>query len=154
MKLDRTKPFGKVSPPMSVPGCEMPAHYEQDNILFDSQDRPVDKKLWDDEDDVAPAAPAPKAAAAPAPGKVKGTPKTPAPAGKKAAAAAPANQTAAAGTGIDLAAWGRGQADFLSQEIFKAVRSKYNVVLSERRDVVDLLITEKVITAEEARKDV
>lgn len=150
MKLDRTKPFGKVSPPMSVPGCEMPAHYEQNEILFDSQDRPVDKKLWDDEDDVAPAAPAPKAATAPAPGKVKGTPKA-APAGKKAAAA-PA--PAAAGTGIDLAAWGRGQADFLSQEIFKAVRAKYNVVLSERRDVVDLLITEKVITAEEARTDV
>lgn len=155
MKLDRTRPFGKVSPPMTVPGCEMPAHYEQDDILFDSQDRPVDKKLWDDGDDVAEA-PAPAAkAAAPAPGKVKGTPKTAAapkaPAGKKAAAtAAPAADT----SGVDLAAWGRGQKDYLSQEVFKAIRGKFNAVLSERRDAVDLLIKEKVITAEEARRDV
>jgi hypothetical protein len=72
----------------------------------------------------------------------------------KKPADAPAAAAPAAGTGIDLAAWARGQKDYLPPELFKAIRGKYNVQLSQRRDAIELLIKEGVVTAAEARKDI
>jgi hypothetical protein len=57
-------------------------------------------------------------------------------------------------TGVDLAAWARGQTDYIFSEVAKELRSKYNVRLTERRDAVDFLVAEGVITAKEARRDV
>lgn len=55
---------------------------------------------------------------------------------------------------VDLAAWGRGQKEYIFGEVRKTIRAKYSTSVTERRDAVDLLIAEKVITAAEARKDI
>ncbi len=55
---------------------------------------------------------------------------------------------------VDLAAWARGQNEYIFGEIRKSIRSKYSTSVTERRDAIDLLIAEKVITAAEARKDI
>lgn len=54
---------------------------------------------------------------------------------------------------IDLAAWGRGQKEYLFGDVRKAIRSKYSTSVTERRDAVNLLVDEKVISAAEARQD-
>lgn len=39
MKLDRSKPFGKISGEIYIPdGCDRPAHYEQAGLMFDAHD--------------------------------------------------------------------------------------------------------------------
>lgn len=58
------------------------------------------------------------------------------------------------GTGIDLAAWGRGKTEYLFGDIRKEIRSRYGKVVTERHDAVDFLIEQGLITAESARKDV
>jgi len=55
---------------------------------------------------------------------------------------------------IDLAAWARGQKDYLFGDIRKLIRAKYHASVTERRDALSLLIDEKVIQAAEARKDI
>lgn len=65
---------------------------------------------------------------------------------------APAPQGKA--SGVDLAAWGRGQKEYLFGDIRKAIRAQYGRLVTERHDAVDLLIEQRVITAESARKDV
>lgn len=55
---------------------------------------------------------------------------------------------------IDLAAYARGQKDYLFGDVMKAMRSKYHVVFTERRDVVNFLVDNSVIPAHQARKDV
>jgi hypothetical protein len=59
---------------------------------------------------------------------------------------------------VDLRAWGCGTKEYLSAEVIKAVREKYykQIGVGEhwRRDVVDLLLEEKVITAAQARRDI
>lgn len=55
---------------------------------------------------------------------------------------------------VDLAAWARGQQEYLSGDVFKALKQKHSVNITERRDAVDFLITEGVIKASEARADV
>jgi len=58
---------------------------------------------------------------------------------------------------LDLAAWGRGQKEYLFAEVRKAIRTKFGRTIAgehERTDAVDFLIEAKVITAAEARKDV
>jgi hypothetical protein len=61
-------------------------------------------------------------------------------------------------TTVDLRAWGSGQKEYRSAEVIKAVRDKYSLQVGAgdhwRRDVVELLITEKVISAAQARRDV
>jgi hypothetical protein len=148
MKFNAQQPFGKVSPPMALDKWDTAAHYEQNGILYDSQQQPCDpdirKAIEAKQDAKAEAAAAPKPAAKAKPAKK----------GVDAPAAESAPAPAVAGTGLDLAAWGRGQKDYLPPELFKAIRAKYNVQLSQRRDALDLLIKEKVITAAEARKDI
>lgn len=56
--------------------------------------------------------------------------------------------------GVDLAAWARGQKEYLFAEVRKAIRAKYGSVVTERDDAVDLLVDNKLITQAEARKDV
>lgn len=55
---------------------------------------------------------------------------------------------------IDLAAWARGQKDYLFGDIRKSIRVKFHASVTERRDALSLLIDEKVIQAAEARKDI
>lgn len=55
---------------------------------------------------------------------------------------------------VDLAAWARGTTDYLFGEVQKAVRSKHNKHVTERRDAVNFLVDEGVIRANEARQDV
>jgi hypothetical protein len=71
---------------------------------------------------------------------------------KKTEADAPAKPNSK--SGIDLAAWARGQKHYLAGEVFKALRNEYHVQLSERRDAVDFLIAQGVIEASQARTDV
>lgn len=58
---------------------------------------------------------------------------------------------------IDLAAWARGQREYLFAEVRKGIRTKFNKQITgeyERRDAVEFLVEMKVISAAEARKDV
>jgi hypothetical protein len=57
-------------------------------------------------------------------------------------------------TGVDLAAWGRGQKEYLWGEVRKAIKSEFGRNVSERDDAVEFLIGEGIITSEEAREDV
>lgn len=166
--LDQARPFGKVSPPLDLDGCEMPAHYEQDGVLFDAHGHPCRKE---DEKKPAPAVVA-KVEAAPVVETVVIAPVEPpveaSPRQKRAAARAAANTKAPSPEpipaapppsngvvdGVDLAAWGRGQQEYLFAEVRKAVKKGYGVQLAERRGVVDFLIEQRVITAAQARKDV
>lgn len=196
MKLDRSKPFGRVAPPMEVPGFDRPAYYEQDGTLFDAHDLALA--------DEAPAVvEKPKGEAAPALSvedlingadtlaypvfhrgakailgdkcpsgkraivaaltdakavyderKAKHAAPAPAVAAVTAPESPPRTTTAPSKAGIDLAAWGRGQRDYIFTEVQKAVRTTYHAQLSERRAVVEFLIEQGVITAAEARRDV
>ncbi|MEK9811088.1 MAG: hypothetical protein VW362_11615 [Candidatus Nanopelagicales bacterium] len=59
MKLDRSKPFGKITGEPFIPeGCDRPAAYDQNGLLFDAHDRLIEKGKpasivpHDDPDDV------------------------------------------------------------------------------------------------------
>lgn len=222
-RLDKSRPFGKVSPPLDVAGCDVPAHYEQGGRLYDAHGHvlmtPEVRNELNRRSAMAAASPAAPIDAPSAPQAQTGgaatapdqstaafllavAPTMPyatlvkrarlilgnaTPTGKKAimdalanaagakpvavpatpaaAASGPASATveqppaqsnvgAPVSDGLDLTAWGRGQTNYLIGELRKAFRERYHVNLTERRDMVDLLITEKVITAEEARNDV
>lgn len=76
---------------------------------------------------------------------------------KNAAPQAPDDQgkkASAPSTGVDLAAWGRGQREYLWGEVRKAIKTTYGRNTQERDDAVEFLVTEGIITAAEARKDV
>lgn len=177
-KLDRTRAFGKISPPMEVAGYELSAHYEQDGGLFDAHDcecvmpgaapqpepvpvsEPVHVLAHETArggDAVEAAPPADAADPAPVnPRKARAQKRALEQAQTAAPPPVPAPPPPANGIvdGVDLAAWGRGQKDYLFGEIRKAVRKGYHAQLTERRDVIDLLIAQRVIAAAEARKDV
>lgn len=55
---------------------------------------------------------------------------------------------------VNLAAWGRGKQQYIFGEVAKAIRTKFHKQVSERRDAVDFLIEQGVVSAAEARKDV
>ncbi len=40
-KLNRNKPFGKITPPYDMPDLDRAAHYEQDGMFFDGHDREI-----------------------------------------------------------------------------------------------------------------
>lgn len=228
-KLDRKRPFGKISPPYQQENFDRAAFYEQDGRFFDQHDReivpgiplaeqlakvdaaagtesrhpldhdgdgrpggslpagPVDSAMTPAEllrqaDEMpwaqfrkqaklifGPTCPASKEdikralqeaiagmqtrekvrmeRALDAPAAKKAEP----PQAKPAAQAAPQDKAA---TGVDLAAWGRGKQEYLFGDIRKAIRAQYNRVVTERRDALDLLIEQGVITAESARRDI
>ena len=171
--LDQARPFGKVSPPLDLDGCEMPAHYEQDGVLFDAHGHPCRKE---DEKKPAPAVVAVAAekmvgnaptvtepvVIAPVEPPVEASPRQKRAAARAANAKAPSPEPIPAAPppsngvvdGVDLAAWGRGQQEYLFAEVRKAVKKGYGAQLAERRGVVDFLIEQRVITAAQARKDV
>jgi hypothetical protein len=70
------------------------------------------------------------------------------------AASSPAPPPPPANVRIDLAAWGRGQKEYIWGEILKELRNKYKVQFSKKRDAVLFLVDSGVITAAQARKDV
>lgn len=70
----------------------------------------------------------------------------------KRRAQAPAVATST--SGVDLAAWARGQKEYLWGEVRKEIKTKFGRNVSERDDAVEFLITQEVITAGEARQDV
>lgn len=203
MKLDRSRPFGKIAPPMVVEEADAVAHYEQDGALFDAFDAKIIAKsetprhaatvtaTTDDSGEGEPISveallaqaetmpyqrlvknakvilgdkcPTGKKAIiadleaaheAYAARKAKAAERTAAVAAPPAVTPSPVAAPAGSKTGIDLAAWGRGQKDYLFGEVQKAVRTQYHAQLSERRAVVEFLIEQKVITAAEARRDV
>ncbi len=166
--LDHMRPFGKVSPPLDIDGCEMAAHYEQDGILFDAHGapcRPEDAKAEKvpAKKEAAPAPVEPVVAPVVAEAAVDTSPRQ-----KRAAARAAANAKAPAPEaipapppptngvvdGVDLAAWGRGQREYLFNEVRKAIKKGYGAQFTERREAVDFLIEQRVIVAAQARKDV
>ena len=57
-------------------------------------------------------------------------------------------------TSVDLEAWARGKKDYLIGDLRKAFKLKYNKVITERRDALDFLIEQRVVTPQEARKDI
>jgi hypothetical protein len=66
--------------------------------------------------------------------------------------APPAQQPPAAG-GIDLAMWAMGKQDYLWPHVRSAIRAKYSRVVEKRRDAVHLLVDEKLIPGNLARRD-
>lgn len=212
-RLDRTKGFGKIAPPMDVDGCPRPAYYEQDGILFDAHDlecvtgaaavenKVPAKKAEPADDDLSVSTLLRDADQIPWPKFLKSAKRvlgSECPSGKAAIVEAlrtavaayearrgrtgvapvaenvvdepdvemdaepvvtqpppsPAPMLSTVTTGVDLAAWARGQKDYLFSEVRNAVRKQYSAQLSERRDVVNLLVEAKVIAAHEARRDV
>lgn len=57
-------------------------------------------------------------------------------------------------SGIDLAAWGRGQQEYLWGDVRKAIKSEFGRNVTERDDAVEFLVEQGKITAAEARQDV
>lgn len=199
MKLDRTKPFGKISGDLFVPdGCDRAARYEQGGKFFDVHDRLIEPGVKvsivpteDDgpaEDDAAgagmsvaellrqadsmhwrslkkaaavvlgPECPASKMqiiealqAAQRGFDERAGRRKTVHVAGEQITTERPSGLSK---TGVDLAAWGRGQKEYLWGEVRKAIKTEFGRNVSERDDAVEFLIGEGILTSEEAREDV
>ena len=199
MKLDRSKPFGKISPALLEDDFDRPAYFEQDGKLYDAHDRlnepdkPIEGApgaIETSEDDgagdaaVMPAsqlladadvmpwarfrAQAKAILGATCPGdknsikaalreaiakvqerSVKRSHSTP---GMTWDAATGGKEQAKGG--VNLAAWGQGQTEYLFGDIQKALRTTFAKQVSERRDAVDFLIEQGVITATNARTDV
>jgi hypothetical protein len=57
-------------------------------------------------------------------------------------------------TDLDLAAWGKGEVDYLSSELLEAIDGRFDRVVTTRREALDLLLQEGVVTVAEARQDV
>lgn len=57
-------------------------------------------------------------------------------------------------SGIDLAAWGRGQQEYLWGDVRKAIKAEFGRNVTERDDAVEFLVEQGKITAAEARQDV
>ena len=227
MKLNRSKPFGTVNPPETMPGTDRAAAYAQDGKWFDAHDREIvsGQKLGAEEvarikTEVAqaqakteqPLSPAeliadantlpyavfqreakrilgdtcpagkeqivaalkkavgeyterqqkrghkprakPDVADADPPDTDAESSKT-APASERSSAS---TKAAKAGKGaIDLAAWARGNANYLFGDVRKAIRQEYGKQISganEKMEALDFLIENKVITAAQARKDI
>jgi hypothetical protein len=68
--------------------------------------------------------------------------------------AAPPPVEAKSKVGVDLAAWGRGEKNYLFGEIQKEIRGQHSKQVMTRRDAVDFLIEKRIITAKAARTDV
>jgi hypothetical protein len=102
-----------------------------------------------------PATPKEKPAVAPVPSRKPAAPQSAsAPVAAAPAKPAGAKPAAANGTaGIDLAAWGRGEANYLNGQLTKAAKAQFSVAFTERRDILDHLIAEGVVSADEARTD-
>jgi len=213
-KLNQTRPFGRITPPYSVPGTGRLAAYEQEGRFYDAHmalisteppraaaptpapviaPPPAEVSPAAVEAVMAPAEPA-EPAAAPAPAAQMGPaeliaashsmgwPKFRAEAQRvlgpacppskggiiaaleamvsgvstvaQPASSGPVNPDSPVIDGIDLAAWARGQKEYLFGDIQKALRKGYSRQVHERVDAVNFLIDEKVIAADEARKDV
>lgn len=58
----------------------------------------------------------------------------------------------AAPEGVDLAAWARGEREYLFGAVQKAIRALYHRQVTETRDAIDVLIEEGVIDAARARR--
>lgn len=198
MRLDRSKAYGKITPPLLEPEFDRPAYFEQNGKLFDAHERliepgqPLEEPEQDDgigddgltdvpdvmpatqllaDADVMPWArfraqakailgdtcPADKnsikAALREAIAKVQerqGKRSGP----QKSAGLTWDGITGKAGNGVNLVAWGQGQTEYLFGEVQKAIRTTYHKQIAERRDAVDFLIEQGVITAANARTDV
>lgn len=194
MKLDRSKPFGKIAGDMFIPdGCDRPAHYEQGGMFFDAHDRVIEAGKavsivpTEDDDDAgdtdapemtvaqllqqadmlhwrkfkAHAAkvlgdecPASKAAIIEKLHEVQKTFDARLAQKKKAAPAQVVAPVATGNKGVDLAAWARGQKEYLFGDIRKAIKTQYGRNVQERDDAVEFLVEQGVVYAEHARKDV
>lgn len=188
MKLDRSKPFGKIAGDQFIPdGCDRPAAFEQGGKFFDAHGRLIEPgvavSIVPDEDDAvvegdqvmtvaeillqAQAMPIRKLRAEASRALGPECPNTKAQIIEKlrevqqafdsrhakrrgqAQAAAPVS-----GAGVDLAAWARGQKEYLWGDVRKEIKGRFGRNVSERDDAVEFLITQEVITAGEARQDV
>lgn len=213
-KLNKSRPFGRVTPPYPVPGTGQLAAYEQDGRFYDahmaliSTEPPraaaptpalviapppveaspaaVQAVVTSTETAEPAAAPAPAAQIGPAEllaashsmawpkfraeaQRILGPACPPSKGGIVAALEAmvsgvstvaqpastgPVNPTSPVIDGVDLAAWARGQKDYLFGDIQKALRKGFSKQVTERVDAVNFLVDEKVLSAEDARKDV
>lgn len=197
IRFDKKRPYGKIAPPMTIDGYDLPAMYEQDGRLFDAygyECKPGASRARDAEADddtttdgpmsvdallrdadtmqyarllkhakqiLGPTCPNGKQPIIAALREAKAAYEQRQATRRTARPATEAPTPAEAGTpapvvagGVDLAAWGRGQKDYLFGEVQKAIRATYHAQLSERRDAVQLLIDQGVITARDARQDV
>jgi hypothetical protein len=57
-------------------------------------------------------------------------------------------------TDVDLAAFGRGEVDYLEQELLEAIDGRFGWPATSRQDALEYLIERGVVTAAEARRDV
>jgi hypothetical protein len=188
LRLDRSKPFGKVVPPYQTDNMDRPAVADQDGKLFDQYGYEIIPGVPgpppEELSETAPAAdpgstnsaadllgqadalpfpafrararkilgdrcPASKDGIIVALKRAVANPDAATPSSNQAAPAAAKDQKASA---VDLAAWGRGQKNYLFAEVRKAIRERLNRVVSTTEDAVDALIDAKVISAATARK--
>lgn len=198
MKLDRSKAFGIITPPLLEDDFDRPACFEQNAKLYDAHDRliepgkPLAADLLDTEDDggaadvpgIMPASQLLADADVMPWARFKAQAKIilgeTCPSDKNSIKAALSEAVAKVrqrqmkrntpGVGltwdgvtgkdqakagdINLAAWARGQTEYLFAEVQKALRATYAKQVTERRDAVDFLIEQGVIAANEARTDV
>lgn len=70
-----------------------------------------------------------------------------------AAAAKPAPAAPVQAGAIDLAAWGRGEVDYLNGQLTRAAKSQLGIQVTERRDLLEQLVAKGLVTAEGARVD-
>jgi hypothetical protein len=184
LRLNRSRPFGKVTPPLQDETMDRPAYYEQDGRLFDQFDCEIipGRAHAAGAQRAMPAGDAPESAAAllaaretiPWPQFKRRArhllgdrcPATKADiiaalqdaAATQAATTVPqppstANEAADADHTIDLAAWGRGQKNYVFGEVRRAIRQRFSAVVNTTHDAVDLLIAQRIVTAQEARRD-
>jgi hypothetical protein len=57
-------------------------------------------------------------------------------------------------TDVDLAAWAKGEVDYITAEVLEAIDSRFARVVTTRREALGLLLQERVATEAEATPDV
>lgn len=191
MKLDRSKPFGKISGDLFIPdGCDRAAAFEQSGKFFDAHDRLIEAgkavSIVPTEDGdihaevemtvadlirksgsmhwrtfkahaikvLGPDCPTTKATIVEALENVQKEFDARLAKRAKPAEDAPAPVVAGKKSTVDLAAWGRGHKEYLFGDVRKAIKAEYGRNVQERDDAVEFLVTQGVIYAEHARKDV
>lgn len=136
--LDKSRDYGTQHPP------EFGVFYFQDGYPFDQDGKIVEAMLTDPQKEaLAKKVSAAVAAKPPAPAVTKG--KAPAVEPKPESDTEPKEQTEPEGTedGLNLTAWLKGEESYPFPEIQKAVKARFNVWKTGKRDLVLFLVEDQ-----------
>lgn len=136
-RFDKSRPYGQISPPFKgamfeQDGCYFSGSYE---YMFGGPEAPK----------AAPAVKEPRPAA-------KAKPAAPTPPGEPARSSEAARPVAKP-SGVDLAAWAKGEANYPFFSIKKAVQAERpEIILTNTRTIVDGLVAAGVVKAGEVKR--